>query len=179
MNVKSEEPTFYKTAETPTVIFSHGKESGPFGEKMLALARVASSYGLEVAHPDFQRMKNAEERVKHLLELASSMSGKFILVGSSMGSYVSLRASRTLPTKGLFLMAPAVGLPGYRVPRPRPGCKMMTIIHAWQDKTIPVNSIIEYAEYHKAELHLVNSDHRLSKQIPLLEKLFDEFLGKL
>lgn len=55
--------------------------------------------------------------------------------------------------------------------------KQITIIHAWQDKIIPVRSVIDYAERHKAELHLVNSDHRLSRQIPLLEKLFDEFLG--
>jgi alpha/beta superfamily hydrolase len=121
-------------------------------------------------------MDNPEERVKHLLRIASVMKGPFILVGSSMGGYVSLRASRKLPTVGLFLMVPAVGLPGYRVSRPVPGCKQMTIVHAWQDEVIPVHNVIDYAEHHRAELHLVNSDHRLSGQIPMLTQLFDQFI---
>lgn len=73
-------------------------------------------------------------------------------------------------------MAPAVGLPGYRVSRPQPGCKRITIVHAWQDKIIPVHSVIDYAGKYKAELHLVNSDHRLKGQIPLLVELFDSML---
>ena len=179
--VHSEDPVIYcaSAKKLPFVMFAHGKESGPWGDKIIALAEIARKRGHEVESPDFRGMENPEERVKHLLEVASAMQGPFILVGSSMGSYVSLRASRKLPTKGLFLMAPAVGLPGYRVSRPVPGCKRMTIIHAWQDKIIPARSVIDYAERHKAELHLVNSDHRLSGQIPPLKRLFEEFLGNL
>lgn len=48
----------------------------------------------------------------------------------------------------------------------------MTIVHAWQDGIIPVTSVIDYAERHQADLHLVNSDHCLSGQITMLEQLF-------
>lgn len=164
------------TEKLPSVIFSHGKESGPMGKKIVALADVARAYGFAVESPDFREMNNPEERVKHLLNIVSEMKGPFILVGSSMGGYVSLRVSREIPTVGLFLMAPAVGLPGYQVSQPVPGCKQMTIVHAWQDEIIPVKSVIDYAERHQADLHLVNSDHRLSGQIPMLEQLFDSFL---
>jgi alpha-beta hydrolase superfamily lysophospholipase len=167
-----------KFPEPLTVIFAHGKESGPWGEKIVALADVARSHGYAVESPDFRGMDDPEERVKHMLRVASEMQGPFILVGSSMGGYVALRASKKLPTLGLFLMAPAVGLAGYRIPRPAPGCKQVIIIHAWQDEIIPVRDVIDYAERHQAELHLVNSDHRLSGQIPLLTKLFEQFIGR-
>jgi len=166
----------YQTDRLPSVIFAHGKESGPLGEKIFALADVARSHGHTVESPNFRGMDNPEERVKHLLKVASGMQGPFILVGSSMGGYVSLRASRKLPAVGLFLMAPAVGLPGYRVSHPVPGCKQMTIVHAWKDEVIPVHNVIDYAEHHQAELHLVNSDHRLSGQIPMLTQLFNRFI---
>jgi len=173
MSVNSERPP---TVAIPSVIFAHGKESGPWGEKIKSLADIAKSHGYEVESPDFRGMDNPEERVKLLLEVASSMAGPFILVGSSMGGYVALRASQKLPTAGLFLMAPAVGISGYLEQRPIPGSKRMTIIHAWQDEIIPANKVIEYAGIHHAELHLVNSDHRLSGQIPLLKILFSRFI---
>lgn len=176
--VRSEDPVLYHADKLPSVLFAHGKESGPWGEKIKALADVARSHGYAVNSPDFRGMDDPEERVTHLLQVASEMQEPFILVGSSMGGYVALRASRKLPTLGLFLMVPAVGCDGYQVPRPIPGCKRMTIVQAWQDKVIPVHNVIEYAQRHHAELHLVNSDHHLSGQISLLACLFDRFLER-
>ena len=140
------------------------------------MADVAKARGYMVESPDYRGIDNPEERVKHLLKIASKIQGPFILVGSSMGGYVSLRASRKLPTLGLFLMAPAVGIPGYKMSSPVPGCKRVTVVHAWQDEVIPVHNVIDFAEHHKAELHLVNSDHRLSGQIPMLTQLFDRYI---
>ena len=168
----------YHNRKKPTVIFAHGKESGPRGDKILALSEVARNNGYFVESPDFKGMDDPEARVNRLLQVASEMQGPFLLAGSSMGGYVALRASEKLPTLGLFLMAPALGLPGYRKPQPEPGCKHMTIVHAWQDELIPVRHVIEYAEQHQAELYIVNSDHRLSGQIPLLAQLFARFLGQ-
>jgi len=176
-SVRSEDPVYYHSEKLPTVIFAHGKESGPFGEKIVALADVARSRGYTVESIDFRGIDNPDARVKHLLEVASGMQGPFILAGSSMGSYVALISSQNLPVVGLFLMAPAVGLVGYMEPCPVPVCNRMTIVHAWQDEVIPVHNVIEYAERHHAELHIVNSDHRLSGQIPFLVQLFDRFLG--
>ncbi|MEI6206715.1 MAG: hypothetical protein WCP20_08035 [Desulfuromonadales bacterium] len=175
-SVHSEDPVRYQAGKMPTVIFAHGKESGPSGDKILALAHVARRYDYEVESPNFRGIDNPEERVKLLLQVAAEMKGPLILAGSSMGAYVALRASKKLTTLSLFLMAPAVGLPGYRVSRPVPGCKRVTIVHAWQDKIIPVRNVIDYAEQHHAELHLINSNHSLHRQIPLLTQLFERFL---
>jgi len=41
---------------------------------------------------------------------------------------------------------------------------------------IPAQQIIEWSEQHQAELHLVNSDHRLGSEIALLRFLFGNFL---
>jgi pimeloyl-ACP methyl ester carboxylesterase len=127
-SVHSEDPVLYHADRLPSVIISHGKDSSPSSKKILVLADVARSHGHKVESPDLRGMDNPEERVKHLLKVASGMEEPFILVGSSMGGYVSLRASRKLPTVGLFLMAPAVRLSGYRVSRSVPGCKQMTIV---------------------------------------------------
>lgn len=176
MNVKSEDSVPYHARKMPVVLFAHGKESGPSGKKIVALAEVAKSLGYETKSPDFQGIDDPEERVKLLLETAATMAGPFILVGSSMGGYVVLRASQILPTVGIFLMAPAVGIPGYREQYPLPGCDVVTIIHAWQDEIIPANNVIEYAKRHHAELHMVNSNHPLNGQVPFLEMLFSRFI---
>jgi len=178
MSVKSEDPVFYHARKPPTVLFAHGKESGPWGEKIVALAEVARKHGYESESPDFMGIDDPEARVKLLLKAAFAKQSPFILVGSSMGGYVALRASAMLQTVGLFLMAPAIGIPGYQEPHPVPACNKMTIIHAWKDELIPAKNVIEYAENYQAELHLLNSDHRLSGQIPLLVKLFDSFIGR-
>ncbi len=177
MNIKSEEPLPYHARKMPAVLFAHGKESGPLGSKIVALAEVANNYGYATKSPDFQGIDDPEERVKLLLEEATTMAGPFILVGSSMGGNVVLQASQELQTVGLFLMAPAVGIPGYREQHPQPGCDMVTIIHAWQDEIIPVNNVIDYAKRHHAELHLVNSNHPLNGQVPFIKMLFSRFLG--
>ena len=90
----------HESNNKPAVFFSHGKESGPLGEKIVALADVARSHGHKVESLDFKGMSDPEERVEHLLKIASGMQGPFILVGSSMGGYVSLMASDILPTVG-------------------------------------------------------------------------------
>ena len=175
-SVRSEDAPLYNADKLPTVLFAHGKESGPWGDKIVALAEIAKGRGHRVESFDFRGMDDPEERVNHLLHMASGMKGPFILVGSSMGGYVSIRASRSLTTLGLFLMAPAVMIPGYQEQQPAPGCKQVTIIHAWKDEIIPVHNVIDYAEKQHAQLHLVHSDHRLTGQIPLLSHLFETFL---
>lgn len=162
--------------ELPFVIFSHGKESGPLGDKILALSEIAKNLGFQTMSIDYRGIDNPDERVNLLLSTATEIKKPFILVGSSMGSYVSLLASLKLPTIGLFLMAPAIGIFGYMKHEPVPCCNKVTIVHAWDDELIPADKVINYAKRNNAELHLVNSDHRLSGQIPFLTALFEIFL---
>lgn len=158
------------------VIIAHGKESGPQGNKIKALAQVARKHRLLVITPDFRGMDDPEERVAHLLEIAQGVKGPLYLAGSSMGGYVALRASQLLRPAGLFLMAPAIGIPGYADRELEPGCSQVSVVHAWEDDIIPAGNVIAWAEQYQAELHLIHGNHRLSEQIKLLKFLFDEML---
>ena len=95
------------------VYFSHGKESGPWGSKITRLANVAEKYGCRVVSIDYTEIDNPDARVSHLLQKLAAEENDTILVGSSMGGYVSLVAAQTSKPKGLFLMAPALYMDGY------------------------------------------------------------------
>lgn len=155
-----------------TVIIAHGKESGPQGNKIKALAQIARKYRFIAIAPDFRGMNDPEERVAHLLDMAQGIAGPLYLAGSSMGGYVAIRASQMLETAGLFLMAPAIGIAGYADQQPKPGCTNVSVVHGWQDDVIPVHTVIAWAEQHQVELHLVEDNHRLKDSIDLLKALF-------
>ena len=95
------------------VYFSHGKESGPRGTKIKRLAAMAETMGCAVDSVDYTDLMDPDLRVERLLEVLAEESGSFILVGSSMGGYVSLVASESVNPKAVFLMAPALYMPGY------------------------------------------------------------------
>src|SRR3989338_7791560 len=88
------------------VYFAHGKGSGPWGTKISRLAQVAKEKGFAVESPDYSRTHDPDERVETLLKLKPLASRHLVLVGSSMGGYVSAVASSQLKVKGIFLLAP-------------------------------------------------------------------------
>ncbi len=159
------------------VYFAHGKESGPWGTKITALAKIAAIKGFHVESPDYSGMENPEKRVEKLLALKPE--GKpLVLVGSSMGGYVSTVASKVLMPAGLFLLAPAFFCEGYAEQQPAPCAERILIIHGWDDELIPAQDIIHYAKEFKNSLYLIKSDHRLMNAMPVIEKLFANFLDE-
>jgi pimeloyl-ACP methyl ester carboxylesterase len=160
------------------VIFSHGKESGPWGRKITALAGVAEEAGLNVLSVDYRGLATVAERIPRLLDECSRQDRVTALVGSSMGGYVAAAASAAIGPAGLFLMAPALGLPDY-APDPLPRAGWITMIHAWQDDVIPAASSLRFARLWGAEMHLVNGDHRLESSLPLIILIFKHFLESL
>ncbi|HIJ83595.1 MAG TPA: alpha/beta hydrolase, partial [Magnetococcales bacterium] len=94
----------------PCVFFSHGKEGTPWGSKIQRLAEVAKGEGFGVESPDFRDLHGAELRVEKLLQSVPRNHPALVLVGSSMGGYQSIVASQQLKPRGLFLLAPAIGL---------------------------------------------------------------------
>jgi pimeloyl-ACP methyl ester carboxylesterase len=163
----------------PLVLFAHGKESGPWGSKIKHLAQIAKGHGTQVHSPDYSMMQNPEDRIRHLLSLPLVPHEGLILVGSSMGGYVSTVASQTLNPAGLFLMAPAFYLKGYANQDPRSCAAHTAIVTGWQDEVIPAEHSIRFAKAHCAELHLLNADHRLNTVLPQLGQIFDAFLGRV
>ena len=159
------------------VYFNHGKESGPWGDKITRLADVARGRGFEVQSLDYQGMDDASARVTKLLDSNARDARPLVLVGSSMGAYVAAAASASLRPRGLFLLASAFYLPDFPIPEPVPHADFVALVHGWNDELIPFENSVRYASKFKATLHLVESDHRLSSQLPLIENLFDGFLG--
>jgi pimeloyl-ACP methyl ester carboxylesterase len=162
---------------SPTVIFCHGRESGPWGTKIRRLARVAEQCGCRVVSPDDRDTQDPDERVRRLASLAKKFSGPLILVGSSMGGYVAAVASNQLQPVGLFLMAPAVGLPGYAVAAPAAQTPSLVIVHGWDDDVVPLVNVQQFAREHRARLHILPDGHILQHELDRIERLFADFLG--
>ncbi len=157
------------------VLFAHGRESGPWGSKITRLAEVARTQGFEVASPDYSAWKDPEPRVEHLLELQPKAQ-TLILVGSSLGAWVSLKASASLKPQGLFLLAPAVQLGVFSEDAPAPQADRTEVIHGWDDDVVPASNALRFCEEHRLPLHLLPSGHRLTDQLETLAYLFAQFL---
>jgi len=163
-----------------TVCFSHGKESGPWGSKIKSMAKVAERCGFAVESIDYRGVADPDERVEKLLAWRPVVSGRLVLVGSSMGSYVAAVAARKVSPDGLFLLAPAIAVPGFgKIQNPLPKARQCAIIHGWRDEIIPPELIIEYARRHALTLHLLPGDHRLMEVLQEIEVLFAEFLSSV
>ena len=96
-----------------TVVFSHGKESGPWGSKITAMATVVRDRGAAVESVDYRGLDDPADRVRKLIEVGLRLTGPLVLVGSSMGGHVSAAAASQLQPRGLFLLAPAFYMAGY------------------------------------------------------------------
>jgi alpha/beta superfamily hydrolase len=162
-----------------TVCFSHGKESGPWGVKITALAKVAENLGFSVTSIDYRKESDPELRVKRLCCEFEPSDGINVLVGSSMGGYVAAIASRHLNPDGLFLMAPAFGIEGYREQCPTPAARKITVVHGLNDMIVPCRNSVDFALKYHAELHLLDDDHPLTNSIPVICDLFRSFLNSL
>jgi pimeloyl-ACP methyl ester carboxylesterase len=158
------------------VIYNHGKDSTPWGEKTLAFAEVAKRYGYEVASPDYRDQLNPDERVKNLLAMDWSGYSKIILIGSSMGAYVATIAAETLPVSGLFLLAPAFYLPDYGRKHFKP-LDNTWVYHGWQDDIVPPENAWKFCQLYRCRLLMLDADHRLMTKISILKDEFDRFLA--
>ncbi|MGH8541383.1 MAG: alpha/beta fold hydrolase [Stenotrophobium sp.] len=156
------------------VCFAHGKESGPWGTKITHLAEVARGHGYEVMSPDYSHTHDPAARVAHLLALAPR-ADCLVLVGSSMGGYVSAMACQSLCPRALFLMAPALYFPGWDA-EPQDIPALSTVVHGWRDDIVPVERGIRFAQHNRSALHVLNSDHGLNDQLPALALLFADLL---
>jgi len=172
------------------VVFSHGKESGPLGSKIRALMKVAENHGAQVLSVDYREhpvgtfhdqnaVGEADRRVGQLLATPLPEHRQLVLVGSSMGGYVSTVASKDLLAAGLFLLAPAFYMPGYAVQDLSLGIDKTMIIHGWRDDVVPVQNSISFAQQHRCDLHLIDGDHRLNEALPKIEPLFGMFLAQV
>ncbi|HMK87664.1 MAG TPA: alpha/beta fold hydrolase [Steroidobacteraceae bacterium] len=159
-----------------TVVFSHGKESGPWGRKITAMAAVARGLGHAVESVDYRGIDDPALRVEKLVALATKIAGPVVLVGSSMGGHVSAAAAARVRPRGVFLLAPAFYMPGFEAYTPQEVPCPAVIVHGWRDEIVPVENSIRWAREHRAALHILDSDHRLEDRIETISTLLRAFL---
>ncbi len=166
------------------VILSHGLESGPQANKVSALAVVAEALGWDSVRPDYRDLDATEDparicdRKDRLLANLPDDDRPVVFAGSSMGAFISARASLEHKPLGLFLIAPPVGVPRYPEPlevAPVP----LWIVHGWHDELIDVADVVEFARPHSARLLLLDGDHRLTDWIDEIGRVFADFLRAL
>lgn len=178
--------------DLPLVVFSHGKETGPWGTKIRRLADVAQAAGWQVLSVDYaaitkQAEAPAQDRLAALLALPLPEHSRLVVVGSSMGGWVSAAAATQLQPAGVFLLAPALGMESYPSQWPEmPQGTELEIIHGWADDVIPAAHSIEYSQQSmgsslargNVRLHLLPDDHRLGAKLDEVAALFNEFLQR-
>lgn len=162
-----------------TVVFSHGKESGPWGAKITAMAAVVADLSLRAESVDYRGMDDPEARVQKLIRTGLELKEPMVLVGSSMGGHVSAAAANRLDACALFLLAPAFYMPGFEAHTPQDVAVPTAIVHGWHDVVVPVENSIRWAREHRAALHIVNSDHRLEDRVEEICILLRAFLVAL
>jgi pimeloyl-ACP methyl ester carboxylesterase len=158
------------------LFFSHGKESGPWGFKIKRLAKIATAKGCGVDSIDYRDSMDPDLRVERLLARLQQETRPFILVGSSMGGYVSLVASASIQTHALFLIAPALYIPSFKQQQYASTAGHIEVVHGWSDDVIPPQNSIDYAREADCSLHLISGDHPLNTSIESVETLFERFL---
>ncbi len=162
----------------PLIHFVHGKESGPWGTKIRHLADIARHMGFDVESLDYSSTFDPAVRVKMLIDSCKKRPANY-LIGSSMGGWVAMTASAAIPVKGLFLLAPAIDIPGY--PPYRLGCNgnAIEIVHGWKDSLIPFENVIRFSHEHKCTLHLLDDEHRLKNRLDQVGDYMKSFLDRM
>ncbi len=103
------------------VVYNHGKDSTPWGEKTLAFAEVAKYHGFDFESLDYRQTNDPEERIRQLLTFDVS---------------------------------------GYQK----------------QDDIVPPENAWKFSHTYRIRLLMLDSDHRLLDQLPLLTAEFERFL---
>jgi predicted esterase len=163
----------------PTIVFSHGQESGPWGSKIRAMSEMAKGLGCEIDSIDYQGMADPTERVAKLIKACQRIRSDIILVGSSMGGHVATAAATPVAAVGLFVLAPAFYMPGYEELTPVAPQIPTEIVHGWSDDVVPPENSIRYAGQCAATLHMLDSDHRLTNKIAEINFFLERFINRI
>lgn len=161
--------------QKPLVIFSHGKVTGPKGSRIQALSKIANRLGYEVESLDYRRLPT-NERVEKLNNYVENLDRPYVLVGTSMGGYVSAVSALSNNPQGVFLISPALYLDGYAEAEVEKLSCPTTVVHGWDDDIVPVENVIRFAKSANASLHIFAGGHRLREKLSDTESCFEQFL---
>jgi predicted esterase len=143
------------------------------------MAEMVQTIACTVQSIDYRGLDDPSARVEKLLAEGSVIDDTLVLVGSSMGGHVATAAAAELNAAGLFVLAPAYFIPGYEELTPAPPDMPICIVHGWNDDIVPVENSIRFAASCNAELHILDSDHRLTANIDEINYYLRRFIETL
>jgi predicted alpha/beta-hydrolase family hydrolase len=160
------------------IILSHGSDSSPDATKVSALAAIAESLGWRTHRPDYRsddargHAGSVAPRIARLRATVEALDAPPLLVGSSMGAFVSGLVSLDVPVAGMLLLATPSEIPDYarkfalRLHLPT------VLIHGWRDDVCPPAGIQLFAAQHRLPLLVLDDDHRLAASMPAIAAQF-------
>ncbi|WP_063572569.1 MULTISPECIES: alpha/beta fold hydrolase [Luteibacter] len=167
------------------IILSHGSDSGPDATKVSVLAALAESQGWTTVRPDYREddarghAGSIDPRLARLTGAIAASPTPPVLVGSSMGAFVSGLASLDVPVAGIFLLALPTKIPGYPREFALRAAVPTFLVHGYADDVCPLDEALAFARDHAIPALLVQDDHRLGATLPDIEAEFLRFLGNL
>jgi predicted alpha/beta-hydrolase family hydrolase len=164
------------------IILSHGSDSAPDATKVSLLAAQAEALGWHTQRPDYRdddargHAGSVAPRIARLRATIEALPTPPLLVGSSMGAFVSGLASRDVPVLGLLLLATPGTIPGYaRSFELRHGVPTV-LVHGWRDDVCPPDGVQAFAARHRLPLLMLDDDHRLAASMDQISLQFRRLL---
>lgn len=167
------------------IILSHGSDSSPDATKISALAAQAEVLGWATQRPDYgadDARGHADcvaPRIARLRATIEALDEPPLLVGSSMGAFVSGLVSREVPVAGLLLLATPSEIPGYAHPFDLRSGVPTLLIHGWRDEVCPLAGVYHFAGKRRLPLLVVDDDHRLGSSMEIIAAQFHSMLDQL
>ena len=167
------------------IILSHGSGAGPDATKVGALAALAESSGWRTQRPDYTgddargHAGSVAPRIARLRATIEALDAPPLLVGSSMGSFVSGLVSLDVPVAGLLLLATPSEIPGYARKFDLRANVPTCLVHGWRDETCPLADLHAFAAKRRLPLLMLDDDHRLSASMDAIAAQFRLMLDRL
>lgn len=167
------------------IILSHGSDSAPDATKVSALAALAESLGWRTQRPDYRaddargHAGSVAPRIARLRATIEALDAPPLLVGSSMGAFVSALVSLEVPVAGLLLLATPTAIPGHARAFDLRGDVPTLLIHGWRDEVCPLAGVQAFAAQRRLPLLVLDDDHRLGASMDAIAAQFRHMLDQL
>jgi predicted alpha/beta-hydrolase family hydrolase len=174
-----------ETAMRGQIILSHGSDSSPDATKVSALAALAEALGWRTQRPNYSsddargHAGSVAPRIARLRATIEALDAPPLLVGSSMGAFVSGLVSLDVPVAGLLLLATPSEIPGYARAFDLRRDVPTLLIHGWRDIVCPLPGVQAFAAQRRLPLLVLDDDHRLSASMDMIAAQFRHVLDQV